>query len=111
MSVTITLPQALASELRDAAEAQSSSIEELALTILAHAVMASRAPSPEDVVAEIRAATPTTPRPANGSLAEALRDSPEDPNFDLEDWQREWSAVEAEMRALTRSNDLAEGRG
>ncbi len=110
MSVTITLPQTLEAELESAAEARNSSIEELALAILGH-VMANRAPSPEDVADEIRAAPSAKAHPASGSLAEALRDAPEDHDFDLEVWRREWSAVETEMKALSRANALAEGRG
>ncbi len=111
MSVTITLPRHLEAALKSAAEARKSTIEELALALLGNAIKAVLAPSPEDLVAEIRAAGPVTASPANGSLAQALRSAPEDPEFELETWRREWSAVEAEMRALTRANDLAEGRG
>jgi hypothetical protein len=32
-------------------------------------------------------------------------------DFDLAQWNTDWAAVEAEMRAMTRSDDLAEGRG
>ena len=110
MSVTITLPRNLETELRIAAEARRSSIEELALALLGQAVKAVFAPSPEDVVGEIRAAGPATVPSAGGSLAEALRSAPEDPDFELGAWRRGWSAVEAEMAALTRANDLAEGR-
>ncbi len=111
MSVTITLPRNLEAELQSAAEARKSSIEELALALLGNAIKAALAPSPEDVVAEIRAASPATAHPADGSLAEALRSAPDDPDFELEAWRREWSAVEAEMTALTLANDLTEGRG
>jgi predicted DNA-binding protein len=56
-------------------------------------------PSLEEVVAKIRA-TPSDPsniHPATQSLAELLAASPEDPSFDLEEWNREWAAVEAEV--------------
>jgi len=69
-------------------------------------------PSLEEVVAKIRG-TPSDPsniHPATQSLAELLAASPEDPSFDLEEWNREWAAVEAEMKAITRANDRAEGR-
>jgi len=42
-------------------------------------------------------------------LAEALRNAPEDPDFDLAEWTAQWQAVEAEMKAITRANDVAEG--
>jgi hypothetical protein len=59
-------------------------------------------------------ATPPNPaaiRPATGSLAEALQNSPEDLDFDLESWTRQWAAIEAEIKAIDRANDIAEGRG
>lgn len=111
MSVTITLPRNLEAELKSAADARKSSIEELVIALLDKAIQAYLAPSPEEIVTEIRAVRPATVRAANGSLAEALSSAPEDPDFDLEAWRRGWSAVEAEMKVLTRANDLAEGRG
>ncbi|MCP4538307.1 MAG: type II toxin-antitoxin system Phd/YefM family antitoxin [Chloroflexi bacterium] len=54
---------------------------------------------------------PATIRPATGSLAEALQNAPEDPDFDLETWTRQWKAIEAEMKAIDRADDIAEGRG
>jgi len=64
-------------------------------------------------VAKIRAMPPNPHgiRPAAGSLAEALRNAPDDPDFDLASWSREWAAVEAEMKAMARADDIAEGRG
>jgi hypothetical protein len=51
----------------------------------------------------------TEARPATGLLAEALKNAPHDPDFDLETWTKEWAAVEAEIKAITRANDIAEG--
>jgi hypothetical protein len=48
---------------------------------------------------------------SSGSLAEALQNASEDPDFELETWRHEWFRVEAEMKALSRANDVAEGRG
>ena len=69
-------------------------------------------PSLEEVVAKIQAAPPNPHsfRPAKGSLADALRDAPEDPHFDLAEWNKKWSEVEAEMKALTRADRLVDGR-
>lgn len=56
----------------------------------------------EQVIAMIKA-TPPDPsslHPAQGSLAQALRDAPENPTFDLIAWQHEWAVVEAEMRRI-----------
>ena len=68
--------------------------------------------TPEEAVAHIRkmAANPAQIRLATASLAAALRSAPADQSFDLESWQRQWSAVEAELTSLTRANDVAEGR-
>jgi prevent-host-death family protein len=59
-------------------------------------------------------ATPPNPaaiHPATASLAELLQNAPEDPDFDLESWTQQWQAIEAEMKAIDRANDIAEGRG
>ena len=59
-------------------------------------------------------ATPPNPaaiRPATGALAEALRNAPEDPDFDLETWTRQWDTIEAEIKAIDRADDTGEGRG
>ena len=53
--------------------------------------------SPFEIKAE--PPNPAAIRPATGSLAEALQNAPEDPDFDLETWTRQWEAVEAEMKA------------
>jgi prevent-host-death family protein len=58
--------------------------------------------------------TPPNPaaiRPATGSLAEALQNAPEDPDFDLETWTRQWDAIEADIKTIDRADDIAEGRG
>ena len=54
---------------------------------------------------------PALIRAATANLAELLHAAPDDSSFDLQSWQRQWSAVEAEMKAITRANDIAEGRG
>lgn len=40
-----------------------------------------------------------------------MRRTPHTETFDLDHWQKDWAAVAAEMRAVTRVDDLAEGRG
>ena len=37
--------------------------------------------------------------------------APGDPCFELENWKRQWSDIEAEMKAIARANDIAEGHG
>lgn len=59
-------------------------------------------------------ATPPNPNnihPATASLADLLQNAPEDPDFDLESWTRQWDAIEAEMKAIDRADDIAEGHG
>jgi len=109
MSLTITLPDRIAAKLRRKATATRLSVEELALNILGSALEAEEAVYElENVAARIRA-TPPNPRsirPAAGSLVEALRNAPEDPDFDLTTWNREWDAVERDIRAITIANDI-----
>lgn len=116
MPITITLPAELEENLQAKAEAQQRPLDELIVDILANAVEAEADddwPTLEEVVAEIKALPPNPAaiRPATGSLAEALANSPHDPDFDLETWQRDWAKIEAEMKAIDRANEIAEGRG
>jgi hypothetical protein len=113
MSLNITLPDKIEALLRRRAKAKKIPVEQLALGILINALEAEGSfPEPGEVVARIRA-TPPNPRsvrPATGSLAEALRNAPEDPDFDLAAWNQAWAAVETNMKTVTRANDIAEGR-
>jgi plasmid stability protein len=113
MTITITLPDQLEAQLQREAAAQQRSVEEVALAILSEALDQERTgPTLEDVVAKIQALPPNPQniRPARGSLADALRNTSEPSDFDLARWNEEWAAVEAEMKAITRANDRAEGR-
>lgn len=113
MAVVLTLPRNLEERLQRRAGLQHRSVEEIAIDILSGALEEDTFPTPEEVVARIRA-TPPNPlsmRRATGSLADALRNAPHDPNFDLERWEKEWATAEAEMKTITRANDIAEGRG
>ena len=106
MSITITVPREIETELQDKAMQQNLSVEELAIALLSHALDREPAfPTPEEVVAEIQSMQPNPIRlrPANGSLAEALRDAPDDPDFDLSVWNQEWAMVEAEMKMMSRT--------
>jgi hypothetical protein len=116
MSVTITIPDDLAGRLRNEARAQNRSVDELAAALLSGSLAETDAEL-EELIARIKA-TPPYPaaiRPATGSLAEALAAGlaaeSGDEGFDPEEWQRRWAAVEQEMKAVTRANDIAEGRG
>ena len=57
--------------------------------------------TPEEVVADIKLRGPGVPdvREATASLAELLANAPHDPDFNLEEWNREWAKIEAEINA------------
>jgi hypothetical protein len=113
MAITITLDDDLVAGLENKAKNQQLSVEQCAIGILMEAVEQSESETLEEIVARIRA-TPPNPsliRPATGNLADSLIASPDDPCFDLESWKRQWSVVEAELKAITRADDVAEGRG
>jgi len=103
MALTITLPDELAEKLQQVAAEQRLSVEEIAAIILRNTLWQEDFfLTPEWVVAKIRAlpANPNAIRPAQGSLVEALQNAAHDPDFNLEEWEREWAAVEAEMQAM-----------
>ena len=112
MSITITLPEEIEARLQRKAETQQRSVEEVAIDLLNSIVEQDESvPRLGEIVRKIQG-TPPDPhniRPAEGSLAAALRNAPEDPDFALVVWEREWAAAEAEMQAITRANDIAEG--
>ena len=62
----------------------------------------------EDVVADIKRRGPGIPnfREATASLKELLENSPHDPDFNLEEWTREWAKVEAEMEAMDEADEI-----
>ena len=55
----------------------------------------------EEVVDEIIRRGPGIPnvRKATTSLADYLKNAPHDPDFNLEEWNREWAKIEAEIEA------------
>lgn len=113
MTFTITMPDEIATQLKRKARQEHRSVEELAVELLSQALEQEKFwLSPEDVVAKMRALPPNPGgcRSASGSLAEALRQAPEDPDFDLARWEQEWANVETEMRAVTRANATIEGQ-
>lgn len=111
MSVTITIPADLESQLRRAADAQHRTAEEVALDIL-RAGLRDELDERDDldletVAAAIRALPPNPRaiRPGHGSLADALADKLTDEPFDLAAWEAAWAAVETEIAALARADD------
>ena len=113
MANTITLNDDLVVGLANKAKKQQLSVEQLAIRILTEAVAEPESVTPLEAVTRIQATAPNPSqiRLATADLADALRAAPSDPCFDLEGWNRQWSAVEAELKAITRANDVAEGRG
>jgi plasmid stability protein len=112
MTTTISLPETLEAQLQQQADAQHRSVEAVALDLLRDALAVESGPAIDDVVAKIRATRPNpqSVRPAQGSLADELRRTPTNADVDLAQWNREWAAVEAEIRAMTHTDDIAEGR-
>lgn len=114
-TITITVPQEFAHTLQEWAQEQQVSRADLVTQVVQEALghkQIEQEPTLEEIVEEIIALGPD-PRhiePASGSLEEALADAPADPTFNLAEWQREWATAEAEMHAITRANDIAEGR-
>ncbi len=112
MSMTITVPEPLAGQLKRKAEQDYGDAEKIALTILQDALDSEDFPTVEEVVAKIRSTPPNAKmiRVAQTSLADALRNAPEDLDFNLEEWERQWSMFEEGLKATTIANDIAEGR-
>ena len=113
MRVMINMPHEIENKLQQKAERAQLSLEQVVLEILAEALEEEVIfPSPKEVVAKIKATPPGkhSLRPATGSLAELLRHTPVDLDFDLDEWNRAWRLVAAEQSAMTRANDIAEGR-
>jgi plasmid stability protein len=113
MATTITLPDTLETELQQRARVQQRSVEDIALEILHEAFAETTLPGLDAVVAKIKSTGPNQHniRSAQGSLADVLRRTHSTQDFDLDQWNKEWAAVEAEMRAVEQADDIAEGRG
>lgn len=123
MSVTINFPENVWVRLQRKAEREKQSVEDVAVRLLDLAL--EEEAEAEQTDAELQAlvarvkATPPNPaaiRPAVGSLADALaeslaREAAEPQEFDQAEWDRAWDAIEQDMKAVTRANDIAEGRG
>ncbi len=114
MTLLIHVSQELETRLKREASARALSPEAYALALLDNALLEHTTPTPEEVVAKIKAIPPNPQsiHPATASVAEVLRDMPPEPtDFDFEQWRREWETAEAELKRITREDDIAEGRG
>jgi hypothetical protein len=112
MALMIQLRDPLLKQLQLKAKESQLSVEQLVLDILNDAVEDEEPfPTPEEVALKIKN-TPPDPssiRPAVGSLAEALRQVPTDPDFDVESWMEQWHRFEQELKDLDRRDRIAEG--
>ena len=112
MALLINLSDTLENRVQAEAKKRRRTPEQIVVEIVEAALETDVTPSVAQVVARIKA---TAPNPAlvtlpQGSLAEALRDAPTDPDFDLETWENQWSAAEAELKRINLMNDIAEGQ-
>ncbi len=116
MSTVITLPDNLVQILQSGADQRQLSLTEFVLKILDNAAqkpeLEESFPLLEEIVAEIKATPPdpTAYHPAQASLAEALAALPDDPDFDLEKWQREWAKVEFEMKTIELADAIRDAQ-
>ncbi len=105
MSLRIDLPDELAGELAQRATQQRRTVQEVVIDLLNGLLGIEKNDefeTLEQVVARIQSLprNPAALRPAQGSLADALRRTSTNEDFDLEEWNQEWAKVEAELRSL-----------
>lgn len=112
MTMTVTIPDGLAHQVQERARLWRRPPEDIVLDILRSAFTEPPIADVDEVVARIKSAPPNPHniRKPHGALADVLRRESEDDDFDLDMWNREWAAVEAEIQAINRANDLAESR-
>ena len=102
MAIVITLGDELVAGLQNRATKRKLSVEQFAISILTEAIAEPESVTPREVVARIQATAPNPSqvRPATANLADLLRSAPADNDFDLASWNRQWSAIETELRRL-----------
>lgn len=127
-TTTITIPAQLAQKLQQRADAERLSPERLALAYIQAGLAEGEGqpeppaeplePDPEllALIAQIKAMPrdPASVIPAKGNLAEVLRTleaMEPDPDYDLDAEIAALDAAEAELRAINKADDIAEGRG
>jgi hypothetical protein len=115
MALQISLPEELAGELTRRATQQRRTAQEIVIDLLNGLLGIEKDDefeTPEQVVARIKALprdTAITPAPKE-MVAAAQARSTTDENFDLAQWTEEWRIAEAEIREMTRQDDIREGR-
>ena len=112
MTLSIALSDTLEQKLNNEAKKRKLTPEQVVIDILARVFDDDSTLTVSEVVTRIKA---TPPNPAmitqpQGSLVEALRSGPVDPNFDLNTWEREWAAAEKELKRINLLDDMTEGR-
>jgi hypothetical protein len=112
MALVIDLPPTLEHKVNAEAQKRKRTPEQIVIDRLAQTFEDDGVPTVAEVVARIMA-TPPNPAmitPPQGDLAEALRNGPTDPEFDLKTWEQEWAAAEAELKRINLLSDIEEGR-
>ena len=120
MTTSINLPDDLSRLLRKRAQRQHLSLEEYVIDALREmSVDAYLALDKPQAMAELEelvkriGSTPSNPSSITeprGTLADALAAQPEDPTFVLDEWERDWSDVERELRRIEMEDALADLR-
>jgi len=125
MTIMIQLPNPVEDSLRQAARRQRLTPEAYAAQLIEDALTTAElpgikeGPTPEvlttleELVASIQSLPrdPNNIRPATGSLQELLENAPEDPEFDLDEWQRQWDLFEQELKEIERADRERDGLG
>ena len=112
MELVITLTGPMEKQLQRKAEEEHVAIERIAITLLQKALDSDGNATVEEVVAKIKALPRSSAvvQSIQSNLADALRNSPRDPDFDLDVWEQQWSSFEEELKASSIANDISEGR-
>ena len=111
MDLLIDLSPTLEDKVKAEARKRKRTPEQIVLERLVQSFANDDGPTIAEVVARIKA---TPPNPAmitapQGDLAEALRNGPTDPDFDLKSWKQEWAAAEDEMKRINLLSDIEVG--
>lgn len=96
----------LENKVKAEAQKRKRTPEQVVIDRLAQTFEDDGVPTVAEVVARIKA-TPPNPAmitPPQGDLAAALRNGPTDPDFDLNRWEQEWAAAEAELKRINLLN-------
>lgn len=116
MATLITLPDELSELLKPQAANQHMALDVYVIDLLRRL---SEQPAAtvyiepiESLLARIKALPPSTPKtyPGVKSTTQALARFVEDATFDAAAWDRNWAAVEAEMKTISRVDRMGEGR-